>query len=370
MKTILEVVRDLIKPYIDKNANNIAPVEDSPVENPYYVGDQLIYKGVLYNVTSDISIGDSLDIGTNISVAPKINSSVKSVLNKLRSNGSSSGTDFNFDIQNGIAGWNSATTRDAATFHPFTSGSTASGVTYTNTTSGLTATNVQTAIDEVDGNVDTAITNINKKLPTYANGTSYWDTTPTASSTKPVTSGGVKTQIDSINGNKANQTVIATRQANLVASRKYEIGDSFIYNNNNYKATATINQNGTINIGTNGNAKQVSSIMDQLTKLYYKERTNYVYGNFTNFLYEYRYGNIVYVLGAFSNVYNLSGQWFNVADLTYTPIREFQGYGTKADGTGVMQIKVGTNKILQTYPDSALTAGITCFFQFMYIVMD
>ena len=195
MKSILEVVRDLIKPYIDKNANNIAPVEDSPVENPYYVGDQLIYKGVLYNVTSDISIGDDLDTNTNISVAPKINSSVKSVLNKLRSNGASSGTDFNFDIQNGVAGWNSATTRDAATFHPFSAGSTASDISYTNTTSGLTATNVQNAIDEVDGNVDNAVTNINKKLPTYANGTSSWDTTPTQNSTKPVTSGGIYTAL-------------------------------------------------------------------------------------------------------------------------------------------------------------------------------
>jgi hypothetical protein len=195
MKTILEVVRDLIKPYIDKNANNIAPVEDSPVENPYYAGDQLIYKGVLYNVTSDIAIGDDLDTNTNISVAPKINSSVKSVLSKLRSNGASSGTDFNFDIQNGVAGWNSATTRDAATFHPFSAGSTASDISYTNTTSGLTATNVQNAIDEVDGNVDNAVTNINKKLPTYANGTSSWDTTPTQNSTKPVTSGGIYTAL-------------------------------------------------------------------------------------------------------------------------------------------------------------------------------
>ena len=43
MKSILEVVRDLIKPYIDRNANNIAPVEVSPSENPYYVNNQLIY---------------------------------------------------------------------------------------------------------------------------------------------------------------------------------------------------------------------------------------------------------------------------------------------------------------------------------------
>lgn len=191
MKTILEVVRDLIKPYIDTNASNIATVEDSTVENPYYVGDQLIYKGVLYNVTADISIGDTLEIGTNISVAPKLSNSIKSALNKLKSNGTSSGTDFNFDIQNGVPGWNSAANRDSSTFHPFSSGSTASDISYDNTTSGLTATDVQTAIDEVDSNTD-------KKLPTYANGSSYWDTTPTNNSTKPVTSGGVKAQFDAV----------------------------------------------------------------------------------------------------------------------------------------------------------------------------
>lgn len=191
MKTILEVVRDLIKPYIDTNASNIATVEDSTVENPYYVGDQLIYKGVLYNVTADISIGDTLEIGTNISIAPKLSNSIKSALNKLKSDGTSSGTDFNFDIQNGVPGWNSASNRDSSTFHPFSAGSTASDISYDNTTSGLTSTDVQAAIDEVDSNTD-------KKLPTYANGTGSWDTTPTQNSTKPVTSGGVKAQFDAV----------------------------------------------------------------------------------------------------------------------------------------------------------------------------
>lgn len=195
MKTILEVVRDLIKPYIDTNASNIATVEDSTVENPYHVGDQLIHKGVLYNVTADISIGDTLEIGTNISVAPKLSNSIKSALNKLKSDGTSSGTDFNFDIQNGVPGWNSAANRGSSTFHPFSAGSTASDISYDNTTSGLTAIDVQAAIDEVDGNVDNAVTNINKKLPTYANGASSWDTTPTQSSNKPVTSGGVYTAL-------------------------------------------------------------------------------------------------------------------------------------------------------------------------------
>lgn len=39
-------------------------------------------------------------------------------------------------------------------------------------------------------------TELNKKLNDYANGASAWDTTPTASSNKPVTSGGIKTALD------------------------------------------------------------------------------------------------------------------------------------------------------------------------------
>ena len=362
MKSILEVVRDLIKPYIDKNANNIAPVEDSPVENPYYVGDQLIYKGVLYNVSADISIGDTLEIGTNISVAPKINSSVKSVFNKLRSNGSSSGTDFNFDIQNGIAGWNSATTRDAATFHPFSAGSTASDISYTNTTSGLTATNVQNAIDEVDGNVDNAVTNINKKLPTYANGTSYWDTTPTASSTKPVTSGGVKTQIDSINGNKANQTVIATRQANLVASRRYEIGEQFVYDNNLYRATAVIANNDAITIGSSGNAVASSNISTQLYN-HTKTLKTGMTGGYTFIK------NYVYTLGKLVNISCVvdapagvnPGSYLAIAYAPYAPIEEVVGtalivYGAHTYATAV-KIQTDTTIMVLSHSDVAQVAG-------------
>lgn len=114
-------------------------------------------------------------------------------------------------------------------------------------------------------------TELDKKLPTYANGSGSWDTTPTASSTKPVTSGGVKTQIDSINNNKANQSVIATRQANLTASRRYEIGDEFIYNNTLYKATAVIANGAAINIGSSGNATTADNVTTQISKFNQKQ---------------------------------------------------------------------------------------------------
>lgn len=111
-------------------------------------------------------------------------------------------------------------------------GSTASTLPYNNATSGLSATNVQDAIDEVDGNVDT------------------------------------------LQDTKANQTVIATRQTNLVAVKKYEIGEQFIYNNTLYKADAVINQNGTITIG--GNASLADDIVTQISKI---TNSNYTFGS-------------------------------------------------------------------------------------------
>lgn len=116
-------------------------------------------------------------------------------------------------------------------------------------------------------------TEIDKKLSTYAVDSTAWDTAPTASSTKPVTSGGVKDAIDTVNGSKANQTVIATRQANLTASKKYEIGDQFIYNNVLYKATAVINSGATITIG--GNASTADNISTQISNC-----TNFLSGSY------------------------------------------------------------------------------------------
>lgn len=69
--------------------------------------------------------------------------------------------------------------------------------------------------------------------------------------------------INTINSNKLNQTVIATRQANLTASKAYAIGEQFIYNNILYRATAAIASGGTITIG--GNATAADNITTQIS---------------------------------------------------------------------------------------------------------
>ena len=71
--------------------------------------------------------------------------------------------------------------------------------------------------------------------------------------------------INTINSNKLNQTVIATRQANLTASKAYAIGEQFIYNNILYRATAAIASGGTITIG--GNATAADNITSQISNL-------------------------------------------------------------------------------------------------------
>lgn len=71
--------------------------------------------------------------------------------------------------------------------------------------------------------------------------------------------------ITNLSNNKANQTVIATRQSNLTASRAYAVGEQFIYNNTLYRATAAIAQNATITIG--GNATAADNITTQISNL-------------------------------------------------------------------------------------------------------
>ena len=88
--------------------------------------------------------------------------------------------------------------------------------------------------------------------------------------------------INSINNNKLNQTVIATRQSNLVASKAYVIGEQFVYNNVLYRATAAIAKNATITIG--GNATTADDISTQISNL-----ANYVRAN--------TLGNVVDLIG-------------------------------------------------------------------------
>lgn len=73
---------------------------------------------------------------------------------------------------------------------PQTSDYDANQIDYDNTVSALLATDVQSAIDELDGDLDTAVSNINDALALKQN-TLTFDNTPTEDSTNPVTSDGI-----------------------------------------------------------------------------------------------------------------------------------------------------------------------------------
>lgn len=90
MKTIVEVAQNLIKPFINsedkKYATNIAPVETSPATAAHTAGTQLIYNGVLYNVTANIAVDDPLattGAGANIAAADDVSEQISNVKQAL-----------------------------------------------------------------------------------------------------------------------------------------------------------------------------------------------------------------------------------------------------------------------------------------------
>ena len=83
MKSILQVVQNLLKPYIDRKDRatqaNIAPVETdaTSASKAYSVGAQLILNDVLYDVTEPIAQNDALTVGTNIAAADDITTQIQ-----------------------------------------------------------------------------------------------------------------------------------------------------------------------------------------------------------------------------------------------------------------------------------------------------
>lgn len=89
MKSITQVIQNLLKPYIDNHRHtaeaNIAPVETdaTSASQNYSIGQQLILNDVLYDVTASITAGNPLSIGTNISAASKISSLLKNISGEI-----------------------------------------------------------------------------------------------------------------------------------------------------------------------------------------------------------------------------------------------------------------------------------------------
>ena len=92
MKSITQVVQNLLKPYIDNHDNavaaNFAPVETdaTSASQDYVIGDELVLDGVLYDVTAPITTGDALattGAGANITAADKTSTQIQTLANSL-----------------------------------------------------------------------------------------------------------------------------------------------------------------------------------------------------------------------------------------------------------------------------------------------
>jgi hypothetical protein len=85
MKSIIQVVQNLLKPYIDSHDNavaeNIAPVETdvTSASQSYAIGKQLILDSTLYDVIAAITAGDALVVNTNISRADDISDTISAL---------------------------------------------------------------------------------------------------------------------------------------------------------------------------------------------------------------------------------------------------------------------------------------------------
>ena len=82
----------VVKPYIDtqnkKDREIVAPVEVSPAEAAHNTGDQIIFDGILYDVTAQIAVGDSLattGAGANISAADNIETQINDQKTQIES---------------------------------------------------------------------------------------------------------------------------------------------------------------------------------------------------------------------------------------------------------------------------------------------
>ena len=229
----------------------IAPVETSPSTHAYAVGFQLMYEGVLYTVTTAISIGDNLVTGSgsgaNLTASADLVAQIAALkltagTNIQINNGVISATDTTYENKAAASGGTDVSLVTTGDKYNWNGAVTAVGDAY------QTGDTAETAIDDADyvpfydssatGKRKSLWSNIKAVLKTYfdtlystvrssssaaeggtdlslvTTGEKYtwgakqnaltFDSTPTQNSLNPVTSGGLYTAL----GNKANAPTI------------------------------------------------------------------------------------------------------------------------------------------------------------------
>lgn len=181
MKTIVNVVQNLLKPYVDNKdtaakqavESNIAPVEAdaTSASRSYSDGEQLVLNDILYDVIASITAEDPLTVGVNIAAAPKLSTAVRGKQEQIEVSSmptASAAYVGKVLIYIGATGtytsgqsYQCIYESESYSWQPVGGGiTTASNVIYDNTQSGMTANDVQEAVDELNQ----ALTNINTPL--------------------------------------------------------------------------------------------------------------------------------------------------------------------------------------------------------------
>lgn len=196
----------VVKPYIDaqnkKDRELVAPVEVSPAETAHSLGDQIIFNGILYNVTAQIAVGDSLSAsgaGANISAADNIEAQIKATKSQIQTAAAQAASQ-NKNTQEMLAPVEEDET-DASRAYEVGDQLIFDGILYI-----VIDPIAQHGIITTEGagaNIEEADT-ITEQL---ANANVTPDPVPTSESTKPVQSGGVYSALQ----NKANTSDLANK---------------------------------------------------------------------------------------------------------------------------------------------------------------
>lgn len=238
MKTIVQLVSELKDYFLNKDTEakqaveaNIAPVEINALSSSsaYAVGAQLILNDVLYDVTSSISVGDAITVGTNVIPASKLSANIKSKQDQIEvstmptasasnvgkvyiyigatTSSFTSGHSYQSTLESGSYVW-----KDVSGGSP-----SAEDVSYDGTSSDLEATNVQGAIDELHNNIGSvvsaelqaSITTVSFNVPTTGNHLiDFW-----------ISDGSAYTQIDTSTSGRVTLTFNASAIDRTVSMR-------------------------------------------------------------------------------------------------------------------------------------------------------
>ena len=205
----------------------IAPVEENATSSaPYTIGEQLIFNGVLCEATSAISIGDTLAMGTNLSTANKItnrDSTPTANSTKLVTSGGV------YSADKATREMIAPVEENATSSAPYTIGE------------QLIFNGVLCEATSAISIGDTLAMGTNLST---ANKITNRDSTPTANSTKLVTSGGVYSADNQIRENIANVE-------GATSAHPYTVGKQLIFNGLLCKVTSAISVGDTLAVGTN-----------------------------------------------------------------------------------------------------------------------